>query len=539
MARATAARRQTQVPKTKEQKATDKAAAKREFDKALKISNRENVPVKEPAVVPIEGSAGHSAIIAVSLIKPSAENPRTHFDEAALKELGESLIQGQVCPLVVRRINDSEFELIDGERRWRAARMVGIVSLRAEIRECTEAEAALLRLVSFQRQDLSPIEEARGLQLMVQKYEVSQRELAAKLKVSQGHIGNRLRLLKLPDTWQSRVISGEITATQARELATWADLPNVLERLHELLEDGDDWNVALVDALEDLSEPVEGYLYREGVNITLTFTDEQLAQLDVRDVPNRWQTGTNRRAFNDNLYQELTAKLIEKKKKKVTSKQSKEVEADQAKPAKSQAEKTKELLSRVAKWKARWNQLVVAEWFKTEATTFDCVGLFAFASVQREGIRVFTSLEEAWPVAFGKKMDSRKDETQVYSAVRDIKDVEKLRILAAGLIQHGELSPWRMISPKALEHFAELAAINWSDKWIQFATRADDWLESLLRLFQVEQLEALNKEWRLAATGTNKAILIADMVNRFRESKKVPAMPSIVLKASAKDVTSW
>ncbi len=521
---------------TKDEKATAKAKSKRVFETALEIAKQS--PVKEPAIVAIEGSSGRTALIPIGRIKASPENPRTHFNEEALAELGQSLMEGQVCPLVVRSLPDGDYELIDGERRWRAAQAVGIVSLRAEIRDCTESEAALMRLVSFQREGLSPIEEARGLKLMICKYEVSQRELAAKLNCSQGHVGNRLRLLNLPPDWQDKVISGEITATHARELATWADLPKVLETLAENLEHND-FQEALSLALYEHSEQVEGAVYRDGLSVSLTFTDEQIAAIDVREVRHRWRPEFERRAFNIDLWEDLVNAQFEKRKNKANSKKVKESNTERAKPAKTAADKAKELSSRVAKWKLCWQKRVLAGWFDFDATVGDCFAFFVHASVKNEANWINGAIEPQYKVLFGAKAKSAKQVALFDEVVGLEMEIAKIRKLCSTVFANCELSPWRLITPGLIEHLMVHSKIDLSDAWTTWATRGDDFLESLLKLFQIDQLETLNKEWKLSAVGNTKSALIADMVDRFRQAKKVPAMPAILAKASAKDVTSW
>jgi len=157
--------------------------------------------------------------IGVERITPSPFQPRRSFDEAKIEELASSIrSQGIVQPLVVRP-KDDQFELIAGERRWRAAMKAGLSRVPVVIREASDQEALQLALVeNLQREDLNPIEAANGYRRLQEEFHWSQEEMAEKVGKSRPAITNSIRLLSLPAEVQREVASGNLPAGQARAL---------------------------------------------------------------------------------------------------------------------------------------------------------------------------------------------------------------------------------------------------------------------------------------------------------------------------------
>jgi ParB family chromosome partitioning protein len=157
--------------------------------------------------------------VAVDRIVPSPFQPRRLFDDAKIDELAASIRnQGIIQPLVVRRKEDG-YELIAGERRWRAAMRAGLADVPVVIREASDHEALQLALVeNLQREDLNPIEEASGYRRLQEEFNWSQEEMADKVGKSRPAIANALRLLSLPKEVQQEVASSKLPAGQARAL---------------------------------------------------------------------------------------------------------------------------------------------------------------------------------------------------------------------------------------------------------------------------------------------------------------------------------
>jgi ParB family chromosome partitioning protein len=150
--------------------------------------------------------------------------PRTHFDEVSLSELSESIRKnGVIQPLIVRPSprDKSKYEIIAGERRWRASKMAGLDEVPVIIREISDRQALEFAIVeNVQRHDLSPLEEALGYQRLIEEFDYTQEELAHTVGKSRSHIANLLRLLGLPDEVKEMLDKGKLTMGHARALLT-------------------------------------------------------------------------------------------------------------------------------------------------------------------------------------------------------------------------------------------------------------------------------------------------------------------------------
>ncbi len=153
-------------------------------------------------------------------IRPNRTQPRRSFDEESLKSLSRSIVEnGILQPLVVRRINATEFELIAGERRLRAAIMAGMNKVPCVIHKCGDKDSALLALIeNLQRTDLNMFEEARGIARLIRKYGLTQEQAAIKLGKKQSTIANKLRLLRLGFEEQEWILTAHLSERHARAL---------------------------------------------------------------------------------------------------------------------------------------------------------------------------------------------------------------------------------------------------------------------------------------------------------------------------------
>lgn len=166
-----------------------------------------------------ESSAGPVVDLPIDAISANPKQPRKDFDDKALHDLAESLKQsGVLQPVVVRRFGES-YQLIVGERRWRAAKMAGITKIPAVIRDATDAETLELALVeNLLREDLNPMEEAEAYQRLLAEFGWTQEELAQRVARDRSSVANCLRLLKLPETIQADLRAGRLTMGHARAL---------------------------------------------------------------------------------------------------------------------------------------------------------------------------------------------------------------------------------------------------------------------------------------------------------------------------------
>lgn len=162
----------------------------------------------------------------IELIHASPNNPRKHFADADLDDLANSIREkGLLQPIVVRPRADGEYEIVAGERRWRASQRAGIHEVPVLIRELNDGEALEIALIeNIQRSDLNPLEEARAYGLLLEQFSYTQQQLADSVGKSRSHIANTLRLLTLPDTVRSLIEDGKLTAGHARTLVA-ADSP--------------------------------------------------------------------------------------------------------------------------------------------------------------------------------------------------------------------------------------------------------------------------------------------------------------------------
>lgn len=164
-------------------------------------------------------------MVPIELLTPSPLQPRHLFDEAELEALAQSLRQkGVLQPLVVRPRGEGGYEIVAGERRWRAAQKASIHELPAIIRQLTDAEVLELALVeNLQRQDLGPLEEAVAYRRLIDEFGNGQEEVAEIVGKSRSHVANTLRLLALPEEVRAMVEDGRLTAGHARALLAASD----------------------------------------------------------------------------------------------------------------------------------------------------------------------------------------------------------------------------------------------------------------------------------------------------------------------------
>lgn len=157
--------------------------------------------------------------IAIDDIKPNAGQPRKTFSEESLAELAESIKEhGVIQPIIVRQ-SGSSYEIVAGERRWRASRLAGLKKVPCLVRDLTDEELMLLAIVeNMQREDLNPIEEAEGLDRMIKKYGMTQEQVSKSVGKSRPYISNSLRLLKLPKEVRQMMSEGIISGGHGKAL---------------------------------------------------------------------------------------------------------------------------------------------------------------------------------------------------------------------------------------------------------------------------------------------------------------------------------
>ena len=176
--------------------------------------------------------------IDIDRILPNSHQPRKNFDEAALNELSDSIREhGVVQPVVVRPLDDGFFQLIAGERRWRASQRAGLYRIPAVIREAGEHDALELALIeNLQREDLNPIEEAQAYERLISDFGLTQEDVARRVGKNRATIANMLRLLRLPTEVQQWLRENRLTTGHAKALLSLSDLNAILDSARKIIQ---------------------------------------------------------------------------------------------------------------------------------------------------------------------------------------------------------------------------------------------------------------------------------------------------------------
>ena len=192
--------------------------------------------------------------VPIEFVHPNPRNPRRLFSDAELEGLATSIKErGIIQPIVVRSRGTDNFEIIAGERRWRASQRAGLHDVPVVVVEASDAEAFEFAIIeNVQRADLNPIEEAAGYQVLLDEFHHSQDDVAKIVGKSRSHVANTLRLLKLPESVKAYVRSGKLSAGHARTLV---GQPNAEQLAEEIVERG--LNVRQVEALARDAGPAQ------------------------------------------------------------------------------------------------------------------------------------------------------------------------------------------------------------------------------------------------------------------------------------------
>lgn len=193
--------------------------------------------------------------IKIGDIEPNRDQPRKNFDDESIAELADSISKhGVLQPLLVRPIIGGGYQIVAGERRWRAARMAGVQEVPAVVRDLTDSEVMQLALIeNLQREDLNPLEEAGGYQALIEEYGFTQEDIARTVGRSRPAVANALRLLSLPEDIRAMVQDGTISAGHARTLLAFPDEES-MRRAAKLIVEQD----LTVRQLEKMSQDARG-----------------------------------------------------------------------------------------------------------------------------------------------------------------------------------------------------------------------------------------------------------------------------------------
>lgn len=254
-------------------------------------------------------------LIEIDQLKPSKTNARKVFSKEGIAELAANIKQhGVMQPILVRVHPDDAdcFEIIAGERRYRASKKAKLKLIPCRIVESDDTDAIEKQASeNLFREDLNPIEEAHTWQNLLEVTGLTQQKLATRYKCSQSHIANRIRLLNLPDEWQQKLVDGEFPPTFARDLVPWAKYPQVFEALPDAIEEvRNNYTEGYELGPMDFREALEEALHAVTVSMheaKFPYTDDMKKELQVEEFRNAWGAAIER-AFNTDLFQELQEK---------------------------------------------------------------------------------------------------------------------------------------------------------------------------------------------------------------------------------------
>lgn len=173
----------------------------------------------------------------ISKVEPRSEQPREYFDQEALEALADSIRQyGLIQPITVRKLDSGYYQIIAGERRWRASRLAGLTEVPVRVIEADDRRTAELALVeNLQREDLNPIEEAKGYKLLIEEYGLTQEDAARSVGRSRPAVTNAMRLLMLAPQVMEMVEKGELSAGHARAILTVSEPSKQLAAANEII----------------------------------------------------------------------------------------------------------------------------------------------------------------------------------------------------------------------------------------------------------------------------------------------------------------
>ena len=226
---------------------------------------------------------GGAVELNINELEPNRGQPRKEFSEEAMRELADSIAQhGVLQPLLVRPLLSGGYQIVAGERRWRASRMAGLATVPALIRELTDSEVMQIALIeNLQREDLKPLEEAQGYQALMEEFGFTQDEISKSVGKSRPAVTNALRLLNLPEAVRGMLARGDLSAGHARTLLSFKDEAAMLAAAKRVVAEG-----LSVRELEKMAKKANAEK-PEAVRSTRRIRYYDEGELALRDTPNR------------------------------------------------------------------------------------------------------------------------------------------------------------------------------------------------------------------------------------------------------------
>ena len=282
------------IHKTKADKGGEKGSSSNST-KEDKISREHAVQLEERSIKDSKGETYQTEVTSASIeadedrvlyidindIKPNKDQPRKTFNEEKLKDLANSIKEnGVIQPLIIRKAQNG-YELVAGERRWRAARIAEIKKVPCIIRNFDEKQNMIVAIIeNMQRENLDPIEEALGLNEMIKRFEFTQEQVSNALGKSRAYIANSLRLLKLPEKIQNMIIEGRISAAHGRTIITIKDEKKQIEVCDKIIRNGLSVRAAerLTEKIKDDARP-ERKKRKPSVNAEIVAVEDELRKI--------------------------------------------------------------------------------------------------------------------------------------------------------------------------------------------------------------------------------------------------------------------
>lgn len=470
--------------------------------------------------------------IEVASIQPRPGQPRKYFDPDKLNELADNIeLLGVLQRVLVQRIDDG-YQLIAGERRWRACELRGRKLIPARVVNATEDQIELICLTeNLQREGLTVIEEAEAYQRAIDNLKCTQSDLAKKLGLSQGQVSNRIRLLKNPPAIREAIISGEIDASTGRDLATWCDLPAVSQELDEWAakrqKDGgltnSDTLVACYKFARNHSRPVDSQ-YRPDSSDELKIVRTEglpakvLKRLDVRNVPFYAGGAGSPRAFNLEAWDELAVEFT----------WDDEDEPDEDEPELSAAEIEQEkqrLAERLQRdlrhYLTRWYWSIVALWIPdaSSAVRWRLMSFFAHCVNYGDDRGTDEELVEIIEKCGGVPVFSEDEDINLWASSASVTDSETFAALLLQNWAEGQSMEFGFsdVERQVIEGVANEFGITVAEHW-----QCD---RKFLELFDQDGLVNLMLEWKRRGPGdsVSEREPLIDWMLEENGRKKFPA----------------
>jgi len=538
------------------------AETKPASNETKKASRKGAKAQSENGAAPASLTTHHSPLITLSSVEPNPFQPRHEFGADELKSLGASIrSDGLLHPLLLRPKPGAadKFEIVDGERRWRAAKAVGLHTLPAIVRETSDEQMATLAMkANLERSDLSAIEEAAQFKLLVDRFGYNQERIAKTFGQTAGQISNRLRLLELPAEWQKRIISQEIGPTHARALVPYAKHKPILEAMATELKrepamSVPSWEKALQRAVLNASRPLSGWFNKKFTDgkthsgeVAFKPSDAERAELEVIEIKT-WR-GKEKVALNVRVWERLQLAGEQRKAERQEKAAAKGAKAGKGKlttpkggkppKKKSAAEIAAQFQKRLYAWKANWLRWECSEALRealevgTQGDLYAAMKVVLWASANQridfDGPYASTMAQQN---EFGRR-DEILDKAVAASTNPRRKDIgdcecgESVEIAAMrfvrGLLWQDKEGPQRYLPADVVEWLAADLAVALAVTWKQ--TLAGPLTQEYFELHSKEQLGTLAKELKVTVDlARPKGEIVKVLMDAPATKKRLPA----------------